>query len=439
MQVSVETTSGLQRRMTVTVPEEKIDQAVESRLKNLARTVKIQGFRPGKVPFKVVKQRYEGQVRDEVVSEVMQSSFIEAVGQEKLRPAGSPEIDAKPVTPGQGLEYTATFEVYPEISVASLEGVEIKTPTCEVSEADIDHMLDTIRKQHQEWEAVERAAADGDQVTIDFTGTIDGEPFQGNQGNDVPIVLGQGRMIAGFEEGLTGAKTGEERTLDVTFPEDYRATELAGKTAQFAVTVKSVEAPKLPEVDEAFAKRLGVASGKVEDLRAEVRTNMEREVAQAQKSKAKQAVMDKMLEINSLEVPQALVDNEAKVLAKQMTDNLARQGANPADLKLDPAAFDEQARRRVTLGLILAEIVNQQNLSADAARVRKTIEDMASAYEHPDEVVKWYYADKSRLSEVESIVLEEQVVEWALGQAKVVDEPLSFQQLMYPESQQEPA
>jgi len=439
MQVSVETTSGLQRRMTVTVPEDQIDQAVESRLKNLARTVKIQGFRPGKVPFKVVKQRYEGQVRDEVVSEVMQRSFIEAVGQEKLRPAGSPEIDAKSVTPGQGLEYTATFEVYPEISVAPLEGVTIQTPTCEVSDADIDHMIDTIRKQHQEWEAVERAAADGDQVTIDFTGTIDGEPFQGNQGNDVPIVLGQGRMIAGFEEGLTGAKAGEERTLDVTFPEDYRATELAGKTAQFAVTVKSVEAPKLPEVDEAFAKRLGVASGKVEDLRAEVRANMEREVAQAQKSKAKQAVMDKMLEINSLEVPQALVDNEAKVLAKQMADNLARQGANPADLKLDPSAFDEQARRRVTLGLILAEVVNQQNLSADAARVRKTIEDMASAYEHPEEVVKWYYADKSRLSEVESIVLEEQVVEWVLGQANVVEEPLSFQQLMYPESQQEPA
>jgi len=437
MQVSVETTSALERRMTVTVPEEKIDEAVESRLKNLARTVKIEGFRPGKVPFKVVKQRYGGQVRSEVVSEVLQSSFVEAVGQEQLRPAGSPAIDAKPITPGQGLEYTATFEVYPELSLAPLEGVEIKTPSCEVGEADIDHMIETIRKQHQDWEAVERAAADGDQVTIDFTGTIDGEPFQGNQGSDVPIVLGQGRMIAGFEEGLSGAKAGEDKTLSVTFPEDYRATELAGKTAEFAVTVKSVEAPKLPEVDEAFAKRLGVASGKVEDLRAEVRSNMEREVAQSQKSKVKQAVMDKLLEINSLEVPQALVDDEAQRLAKQMADNLAQQGANPGDLKLEPSAFAEQARRRVSLGLILAEIVNAQNLSVEPARLRQAIEEMAAAYEHPEEVVKWYYSDKNRLSEVESIVLEEQVVDWVLDQAKVVEEPLSFQQLMYPESQQE--
>lgn len=434
MQVSVEATGGLERRMTVTVPEEQIDQAVETRLKNLARTVKIQGFRPGKVPFSVVKQRYGGQVRSEVVSEVMQSSFMEAVGKEKLRPAGSPAIDAKPLTPGQGLEYTATFEVYPEIALAGLDGVEIKTPHCEVGEADIDQMIETIRKQHMEWDAVERAAAIDDRVTIDFSGTVDGEPFQGNQGSNVPVVLGEGRMIKGFEEGLVGAKAGDETTVDVTFPEDYRVTELAGKAAKFEITVSKVEASHLPEVDEAFAQRLGVASGKVEDLRAEVRTNMEREVEQAQKRRVKQAVMDKLMEINSLDVPQALVDQEAQTLARQMENNLAQQGARPGDLKLDPAAFESQARSRVTLGLILAELVNAQHIKAEPARVRKTIEDMAAAYEHPDQVVKWYYADKSRLSEVESIVLEEQVVDWVLGQAKVVDESLSFQQMMYPES-----
>ncbi len=432
MQVSVEATGNLERRMKVEVPEENIAQAVEERLKRMTQSVKLKGFRPGKVPLRVVKQRYAGQVRQEVVGELVQSSFYEALGKEQLRPAGMPEIDAQPSEPGAGLEYTATFEVYPEVKPAALDGVAMEKPTAAVQDADVDEMLENIRRQHRTWEPVERAAEEGDRVVIDFTGTVEGEPFSGNEGQQVPVEIGAGRMIDGFEEGLKGATPGEERALDLQFPEGYHAEELAGKPVHFAVTVHGVEASRLPELDADFVKQLGVQDGTVEGLRAEVRGNMERELEQTLRARVKQAVMDKLLEINDIELPQVMVKTEAQHLAEQMAQNFAAQGGRREDMNLDPEMFREQAERRVALGLLIAEIVRNNEIRADADQVRAAVERIAEPYEQSDEVVKWYYGDRRRLGEVESMVLEEQVVEWVLGQATVTEKPIPFKELMYP-------
>lgn len=439
MQVSVESTGNLARRMTVSVPDERIDQEIAGRLQKLTRSAKVEGFRPGKVPLSVVKRRYGGQVRDEVVGEVLQSSFAEAITQEKLRLAGTPNIETHDYAPGKGLEYTARFEVYPEISLAALDGEKIETVSAEIGDADLDDMLETIRKQHVSWEAVERAAQDEDQVVIDFTGTLDGEAFPGNEGKDVPIVLGQGRMIEGFESGLQGATAGEARTLDVTFPETYHAKELAGKTVQFAVQVHRVEAKKLPELNEDFAKQMGVEDGNMDTLRSEVRANMQRELDQAIKARIKEKVMDKLLEINKIDVPDVLVESESERLAQQMMQSLASQGARPDDLKLEPSTFAQQAARRVALGLILGELIKVNKLSVQPAQLRETVEGIAATYEHPDEVVKWYYADKRRLSEIESVALEEQAVDWVLQKAVKEEKTLSFKELMNPERKPEEA
>lgn len=439
MQVSVETTGNLGRRMTVSVPDERIDQEIQVRLKDLARRAKIEGFRPGKVPMSIVKRRYGGQVRDEVVGEVLQSTFAEAITQEKLHPAGTPDIESHDYAPGKGLEYTALFEVYPEFALAPLAGAKIETVTAEITDADVDDMLETIRKQRVSWEAVEREAAEGDRVVIDFTGTLNGEAFKGNEGKQVPVVLGQGRMIEGFESGLIGAKTGEERTIDVTFPEQYHAEELAGKQVQFAISVHQVEAQKLPELDADFARSMGLEDGSMEKLRDEVRANMQRELDQAIKGRNKERVMDKLLDINKIDVPQALVKSESERLAQQMMQGLLSQGARAEDLKLDPATFAQQAARRVSLGLILGEIVKANKLTVEPARLRETVEGLAATYEHPEEVVKWYYADKRRLAEIESIALEEQVVDWVLQQAEKDEKSMSFKEIMNPERKPEEA
>jgi trigger factor len=429
MQVSVETTSALERRMKVEVPEEQIEKAVEERLRNLARTTRIKGFRPGKVPMSVVKQRYGGQVRQEVVGEVVQSTFYEAVTQEKLRPVGLPEIEPTSTDEGKNLEYTATFEVFPEIELAGLEGISIDKPAAEVTDADVDRMLDTLRKQATSWEEVERAAEEGDRVTVDFRGTIDGEEFDGNSGENVPVTIGGKRMIAGFEEGLAGAKAGDEKTLDLEFPEDYAYTKVAGKPVQFTVTVKRVEKPQLPEVDDAFAERFGIKEGGVDALREEIRSNMERELSQALKNRVKQQVMGKLLEINNLDIPKGLIDNEAQALMRQ-TEQQMYTPDGKSGVKLDPSMFEEQAERRVSLGLLMSEVVKKHEIKADPAKVRETVEGLAATYEHPDEVVQWYYADRQRLGEVESLVLEDQVVDWVLGQVQVNEVPSSFEEIM---------
>lgn len=434
MDVTVEVTEGLERRMKVQVPAERVDAEVEDRLKNLRGRARIDGFRPGKVPLSVVRSKFGGQVRQEVLGEVLQSSFYEAVTQEKLRPVGGPKIEPQVMEPGKALEYTAVFEVYPEIEIGDIAAIAVKRPQVEVTDADIDKVVDRLRKQRTEWKPVERGAQEGDRLKLNFTGTVDGEEFTGGKGSDVPLVLGSGSFIPGFEEQLQGVSKGEQKTLNVTFPEEYHAKDLAGKAAQFAVEVLDVEVPELPEVDEAFVKTFQIADGSVESFRAEIRQNMERELADAVKARVKQQVMDGLLEVNTVDVPRALVEGEIDRLAAQTKEQMMMGQHQSKDLQLPRSMFEDQAERRVALGLLLAEISRKHDLKVDADRVRNTIERFASSYEQPDEVVKWYYANQEHLSNVESMVLEDQLVDWVLEQANISDEPMDFDALMSPGS-----
>lgn len=427
MQVSVETTSGLERRMTVTVPKENIDGEVQKRLKAMAGRVKIDGFRPGKVPFSVVQKKFSGQVGEEVMGEVMQKSFYEAVTQEKLRPAGMPLIE-----PGEGkddFEFTAVFEVYPEFEVTGLDKIKIERPLVEIGDGDIDKMLETIRKQRKTWGEVDRAAKEGDQLTIDFVGTLDGEEFQGGSAKQVPLELGSKRMIPGFEDQLTGVKAGEERTLDVTFPEDYQSKDLAGKAVQFMTTVSKVEEPVLPELNDEFATEFGVKEGGLDALKQQVRENMLRESEQTVTMRTKEQVFDGLMGLNLLDIPKSLVDSEIEVLVKQRQQDMQQYGQVQ---DVDPAQFESQAQRRVALGLILSEVIKANDISVPPARLREAVEKMAASYERPEDVVKYYYGDKERLKEVENVTLEELAVEHVISQAKVSDKKTSFDALMNP-------
>ena len=436
MQVSVESVSPLERRLTISVDAAQIDEAVEKELKNLSRRVKIKGFRAGKVPMKVVQQHYGQNVRLQVLQDVMQSSFYEAVTQEKLRPAGSPSFEPVTTDAGKEFEYKATFEVYPDIALADFSSVSLEKPVCEIAESDVDAMLETIRKQHMTWQVVERAAKVEDKVTIDFTGTVDGTAFEGGSGTDMAVEIGKGRLIAGFEDGLIGLSAGDEKTLDLTFPEQYHKQDLAGKPVQFAVKVKQVEEPVLPAVDSELAKKLGVEDGDLEKLRTEVKQNMQRELENSLASMQKKAVMDKLLEVNPIEVPQSLVESESQALAQQMAANLERQGMSREQTQLAPSLFEAEAKRRVSLGLIMAEIVKRNDIKTDEKAVRARVEAIAEPYEHADQVVTWYYADKRRLAEVESLEIESQVVDWILGQANVTEKSLTFNEVMYPKGQE---
>ncbi len=427
MQVSVETTNGLERRMTVTVPKENIDGEVQKRLKDLAGRVKLDGFRPGKVPFSVVQKKFTGQVSQEVMGEVMQNSFYEAVTQEKLRPAGMPLIE--PGDAKDNFEFTATFEVYPEFEVKGLDKIKIERPAVEIGDADIDLMLGTIRKQRNTWGEVDRAAKKGDQLTIDFVGTLDGEEFQGGSAKQVPLELGSKRMIPGFEEQLMGVKTGEERTLDVTFPEDYQAKDLAGKAVKFATTVSKVEEPVLPELNDEFAVEFGVKEGGLEALKKQVRENMQRESEQTVTMRVKEQVFDGLMGLKLLDIPKALVDSEIEVLVKQRQKDMQQYGQAQ---DVDPAQFESQAQRRVSLGLILSEVIKNNDISVPPARLREAVEKMSASYERPEEVVKYYYGDKDRLKEVENVTLEEMAVEHVISLAKVSDKKTSFDALMNP-------
>lgn len=430
MQVSVETTSALERRMKVAIPKEDIDSEIEKRLKSLAGRVKIDGFRPGKVPFSVVRQKFGGQVRQEVEGEVIQNSYFEAISQENLHPAGLPHIEPGEDSSAEGLEFVATFEVYPEFELKGLDQIKVERPVVEISDGDIDKMLETIRKQRKSWQAVERAAQDGDQVTIDFVGTIDGEEFQGGTGNQVPVELGSKRMIAGFEEQLVGAKAGDELTLSLNFPEDYHVKDLAGKPVQFATTVSKVEEPVLPELNDEFATEFGVKEGGLAALRQQVRENMEREVQQTVTARVKEQVFDGLMGLDLLEVPKSLVDSEIDTLVKQRQQAMQQYGSAGQLQDVDPAQFESQAVRRVSLGLILSEVIQNNSITVPPARLREAVEKLAASYERPEEVVKYYYGDKDRLKEVENVTLEEMAVEAVLEQAKVSDKPTSFDALM---------
>ncbi|WP_263142649.1 trigger factor [Pseudomonas sp. RIT-PI-AD] len=430
MQVSVESTSALERRMTIGVPAERIETEVTKRLQQTARQAKIAGFRPGKVPMSVIRQRYEDAARQEALGDLIQSTFYEAVVEQKLNPAGSPAVEPKVFEKGKDLEYVATFEVFPEFQVAGFDGIAIERLQAEVGEADVDNMLEILRKQNTRFEAAEgRAAQDGDQVSIDFVGKVDGEAFSGGSAKGSLLVLGSKRMIPGFEEGLVGAKAGEERVLNLTFPEDYQNLELAGKAAEFTVNVNSVSEPKLPELDEEFFGQFGIKGEGLEGFRAEVRKNMERELRQAIKAKVKNQVMDGLLSANPIEVPKSLIGNEVNRLRVQAVQQF---GGNIKPDQLPAELFEEQAKRRVVLGLIIAEVVKQNELKPDEARVRELIEEMASAYQEPQQVVAWYYKNEQQMNEVRSVVLEEQVVDTVLQKAKLTDKAVSYEEAVKP-------
>ena len=429
MQVSVESTSALERRMSITVPAERIETQVNKRLQQTAQKAKIPGFRPGKVPMSVIRQRFEADARQEAVGDVIQSSFYEAVAEQKLAPAGQPSVEPKVLEKGKDLEFVATFEVFPEIKVSGLEAIAIERQQAEVADSDVDNMLEILRKQNTRFEAVERAAEKDDQLNIDFVGKIDGEAFAGGSATGTQLVLGSGRMIPGFENALIGAKAGEERVINPTFPEDYQNLDLAGKTAEFTVKVNSVSAPQLPELNDEFFALFGIKEGGLEGFRAEVRKNMERELRQAIKSKIKNQVMEGLLAANPVEVPKALIANEVNNLRVQAVQQF---GGNIKPDQLPAELFEEQAKRRVSLGLIVAEVVKQFDLKPDDARVRELIQEMASAYQEPEQVVAWYYKNDQQLNEVRSVVLEEQVVDTVLQKANVTDKSVSYEEAVKP-------
>jgi len=431
IQVSVSSTGALERQVNVEVPEDRISGQVDARLGELTKSARIDGFRPGKVPRKVLERRFGARVRQEVIGEVLQASFREALQQEALTPAGEPTIDPLEAEPGHGLRYTATFEVYPQVELTGLEGLSVEKPVCQITDADVDAMLGKLREQRKEWREVERPAAEGDRLTVDFTGYVDGEPFEGGSLEDAEVEIGAGQLIAGFEEGLVGAAAGEHRRLELAFPEQFGNAELAGKPVTFEVQVKKVQEPVLPDLDEAFAEAFGVAEGGVEQLRAEVRANMERERAPPARARHKENLMNAVVEAVSLTVPQALVREEALRMAADMRRRLAMQGLPDEQLgNLDPEMFTEQAEQRVKRGLILAEAVRVNGLRADPAAVRQRIEALAASYEEPAAVVNWYYEDRQRLSEVESTVLEDAACDWIMERASVTEQLVSFDALM---------
>jgi len=429
MQVSVENTSALERRMTVGVPVERIETEVNKRLQQTARRAKVPGFRPGKVPMSVIRQRYEDAARQEALGDLIQSTFYEAVVEQKLNLAGAPAVEPKSFEKGKDLEYIATFEVFPEFQVAGFDSIAIERLQADVADADVDNMLEILRKQNTRFEAVERAAETGDQLNIDFVGKVDGEVFAGGSAKGTQLVLGSGRMIPGFEDALVGVKAGEERVITPTFPADYQNLDLAGKTAEFSVTVNSISAPQLPELNDDFFALFGVKEGGMDGFRAEVRKNMERELRQAIKSKVKNQVMDGLLAANPIEVPKALISNEVNRLRVQAVQQF---GGNLKPEQLPAELFEEQAKRRVVLGLVVAEVVKQSELKPDEARIRTMIEEMASAYQEPEQVVAWYYKNEQQMNEVRSVVLEEQVVDTVLQKANVTDKAVSYEEAVKP-------
>jgi trigger factor len=429
MQVSVENTSALERRMTIGVPAERIEAEVNKRLQQTAQKAKIPGFRPGKVPMSEIRSVTKLMRVKKLLGNVIQASFYEAVVEQKLNPAGSPSIEPKVFGKAKIWNTLPLFEVFPEFEVTGLEGIEIERLSAEVADADLDNMLEVLRKQNTRFEVTDRAAQNEDQLNIDFVGKVDGEVFAGGSAKGTQLVLGSGRMIPGFEEGLVGAKAGEERVLTLTFPADYQNLDLAGKAAEFTVTVNSVSEPKLPELNEEFFAQFGIKETGIEGFRAEVRKNMERELRQAIKSKVKNQVMDGLLAANPIEVPKALLSNEVDRLRVQAVQQF---GGNIKPDQLPAELFEEQAKRRVVLGLIVAEVVKQFDLKPDEDRVREMIQEMASAYQEPEQVVAWYYKNDQQLNEVRSVVLEEQVVDTVLQKAKVTDKAVSYEEAVKP-------
>jgi trigger factor len=427
MQVSVESVGKLERRMQVQVPAERVSEEIASRLKNLSRTARLKGFRPGKAPLKVIRQQFGQQVHREVIGELMQSSFAEAVSQKQLSPAGSPRIEPKSVDEGQDLTYVATFEVLPEVAMQPVSGLSVDKVTAEVTDADVDAMIERLRKQQTKYVAATRPAASGDKVTIDFEGAIDAVPFPGGKGENVAIVVGEGRMLAQLEQGLIGASAGDAREIGVDFPADYRATELAGKHAMFKVEVKSVEEPSLPALDEEFCAAFGVTEGGVPKLREEVTANMRRELEQNIRNRNKTTVMEKLHQANPIDLPNALV--EAQIRDMQI-DVMRRTGAKDASQAPDRQPFVEPAKRRVALGLLINDIIRREKLVVDPARANARLDEMVSGYGDAAALKRAYLQNADAMRQVESLALEDQVVDWIMANAQVHEKPSTFKELM---------
>ncbi len=427
MQVSVESIGKLERRMQVQVPAERVSQEIAARLKNISRTARLNGFRPGKAPLKVIRQQFGSQIHREVIGELLQSSYAEAVSQKQLTPAGSPRIEPQSMDEGQDLKYVATFEVFPEVVLQPMESLEVDRVTAEVTESDIDAMIERLRKQQMKYSAVSRGAANGDKVTIDFDGAIDGVAFAGGKGENVAIVLGEGRMLPELEQGLIGAIAGEKRNVTVNFPPDYRATELAGKAAIFATEIKTVEEPVLPEVDEEFCKSFGVTEGGLAKLREDVAANMRRELEQALRNRNKTVVMEKLYAANPTEVPNVLIEGQIRDM---QVEAMRRAGTKDAAQAPPREPFVEPARRRVALGLLLNDVIRKENLVVDRNRVNERLDEMVSAYGDAGAMKRAYMQNAEAMRQVESLALEDQAVDWILEHAKVREVQSTFKQLM---------
>ena len=427
MQVTVETKEGLERVLTITVPAANIEDAVNAELRNIAKNRRFDGFRKGKVPMKMVAKMYGSAVRHDKMGEVMQRHFIEAIVKNKINPAGTPTFAPVEFAEGQDLVFTATFEIYPEVTLQGLDKVVVEKPQVEVKDEDVAEMLETLRKQQATWSDADVAAEDGTRATINFVGSIDGELFEGGKADNFPLEIGQGRMIPGFEDGIKGKKAGDELTIDVNFPEDYHAENLKGKAAQFAITVVKVEARELPEMNDEFVTKFG-AEGGVEGLKAEVRKNMERELAQAVKNKIKEQAINGLVEQNNIDVPSALIDQEVEVLRQQAVQRFGGNADTAPELPRE--LFEEQAKRRVVVGLLLGEVIKTEELKADDEKVKALINEMASAYEDPTEVVAYYEGNEQMMNNMRNVALEEQAVEAILAKAQVSEKAVGFNELM---------
>lgn len=437
MQVSIQTTTGLERRLTIVVPAERVDGEVNTRLQKAISTVRIDGFRPGKVPMKIMRQKFGAGVRQEVLGDVMNQSFQEAVIQEKLKPAGNPEINTKNIEAGSDLEFTGTFEVFPDIELKDYSVLTIDKPVAEVVDADVDKMIENLRKQQSNWEVVERAAADGDQVNINYAGTKDGEAFDGGTAENSDLALGSNSMIPGFEAGIIGMTASEEKVLPLSFPEDYQAEELKGAAVEFTVTVNSVSEQKLAELNDEFFVKFGVKEGGFEAFRTEVTSNMNRELDKAIKGKIKNQVMDGLLALHEdILLPKDLIKQETSVLRGQMMQQFGGQASPSLDLEslLPDDMFTEQAQRRVKLGLLLNEYIVKEEINADVDKVKETIDELASTYEDPEEVINHYYGNQQQLQQIESMVVEDMIVERLLDQGQVTEKTCSYEEVLAPEA-----
>ena len=427
MQVSIEASDGLERRMRVQVPAGRVEEKIRDRLLSVGRTAKIKGFRPGKIPERIIRQRYGGQVRQEVLQELLQTTYSEAIAQQRLQPAGGPKIEPESLDQGQDLAYTAVFEVYPEIKITGLDRLEVETPKTEIADSDIDSMIESLRKQRAAWESVKRPAADGDRVLIDFEGKLKNEVFEGGSGQNVAVVLGSGSMLADFEKNLAGITEGESKEFKLKFPKDYHQENLAGQKVVFSIDAKEVAEEKLPEVDKQFIISMGIESGSAEDFRKDVQDNMERQTESKQRGELKRQVMESLLAANPVELPGVLVEQETNSLQQDAMRQFGikeQKDAPPAD------TFREAAERRVRLGLLMTAILSDNQMEVDKGRVGSKISELCEPYDKPDEMRKIYYQNQQLLGQVENMVLEEQVVDWLIGQAKLSEKSMTFSELM---------